>query len=291
MKLGAIEAGGTKFVVGIGDEQGNIFKRESFPTTTPEETFEKVYAFFDQEEFEAIGVGTFGPIDLDPNSKTYGYITTTPKPHWAQVDFIGRLKERYHVPVAFDTDVNGAALGELYHGGAKGLKSCLYLTIGTGIGGGAVVDGHLVHGLLHPEMGHILLKPHQDETTKGFCPFHEYCLEGLASGPAIEKRWHQKAYDLPADHPAWEMEGYYLAQALVNYILTLSPEKIILGGGVMKQKQVFGFIHKYVVEMLNGYVQKEEITKHIEDYIIYPVLGDNAGLVGALSLAADLFKE
>ena len=291
MKLGAIEAGGTKFVVAIGDEKGNLYKRESFPTTTPEETFEKVFAFFDQEEFEAIGVGTFGPIDLDESSPTYGYITSTPKPHWGNVDFVGRLKNRYHVPVAFDTDVNVAALGELYYGSAKGLKSCLYLTIGTGIGGGAIVEGKLLHGMLHPEMGHILLRPHKDETTEGFCPYHKYCLEGLAAGPAIEKRWGQKAYDLPVDHPAWEMEGYYLAQALMTFILTLSPEKIILGGGVMKQSQIFKYIHHYVKEMLNGYVQKEEILEHIDQYIVYPALGDNAGITGALALAAMILNK
>lgn len=285
MRLAAIEAGGTKFVVAIGDELGNVIKRDAFPTTTPEETFANVYRFFDGEEFEAMGIGTFGPIDLDEQSPTYGYITSTPKPNWGNVDFVGPLKERYQVPIAFDTDVNGAALGELHFGSAKGLNSCLYLTIGTGVGGGAIVEGKLLHGLLHPEMGHILLAPHANETTKGFCPFHEYCLEGLAAGPAIEKRWGTKAYDLPADHPAWEMEGYYLAQALMNFILTLSPEKIILGGGVMKQKQIFDYIHHYVVEMLNGYVQKDEILKDIKNYIVYPELGDNAGICGSLALA------
>lgn len=285
MRLAAIEAGGTKFVLAIGDEKGNIIKRESIPTTLPEETFKKVFEFFDGEEFEAMGIGTFGPIDLDENSPTYGYITSTPKPHWGNVDFVGPLKERYQVPIAFDTDVNGAALGELYFGSAQGLKSCLYLTIGTGIGGGAIVEGKIVHGLLHPEMGHILLSKHADETTNGFCPFHKNCLEGLASGPAIEKRWGVKAYNLPVDHPAWEMEGYYLSQAIMNFILTLSPEKIILGGGVMKQSQIFKYIHKYVVEMLNGYVQKEEVLNNIQDYIVYPKLGDNAGICGALALA------
>lgn len=285
MRLAAIEAGGTKFVVAIGDEFGNIEKREAFPTTTPEETFQKVCEFFDGQDFEAIGVGTFGPIDLDKNSDTYGYITSTPKPGWQNVDFVGRLKQRYQVPVAFDTDVNGAALGELYFGSAKGLNSCLYLTIGTGIGGGAIVEGKLLHGLLHPEMGHILLQPHQDETMTGNCPYHQYCFEGLAAGPAIEKRWGKKAYELEVDHKAWQMEGYYIAQALMNYILILSPQKIILGGGVMKQTQIFGFVHQYVKEMLNGYVQKDEILKDIENYIVYPELGDNAGICGALALA------
>ena len=285
MSLAAIEAGGTKFVVAIGDEFGNIIKRDSFATTSPQETFKHVFEFFDGEHFEAMGIGTFGPIDLDLQSPTYGYITSTPKPNWGNVDFVGPLKERYQVPIAFDTDVNGAALGELNFGSAQGLDSCLYLTIGTGIGGGAIVEGKLVHGLLHPEMGHILLAKHKDETTDGFCPFHKNCLEGLASGPAIEKRWGVKAYDLPVDHPAWEMEGYYLAQALMNFILTLSPQKIILGGGVMKQTQIFDYIHQYVVEMLNGYVQKDEILHHIKDYIVYPKLGDNAGICGALALA------
>lgn len=291
MRLAAIEAGGTKFVVAIGDEFGNIIKRDAFATTSPQETFEHVFEFFDGEEFEAMGIGTFGPIDLDLQSPTYGFITSTPKPNWGNVDFVGPLKERYQVPIAFDTDVNGAALGELYFGSAKGLDSCLYLTIGTGIGGGAIVEGKLVHGLLHPEMGHILLAKHKDETTDGFCPFHKNCLEGLASGPAIEKRWGTKAYDLPVDHPAWEMEGYYLAEALMNFILTLSPQKIILGGGVMKQTQIFNYIHQYVVEMLNGYVQKEEILHHIKDYIVYPKLGDNAGICGALALAMQARKN
>lgn len=290
MRLGAIEAGGTKFVLAIGDEQGNVIKRDSIPTTTPEETFMKVYEFFDNEEFEAIGVGTFGPIDLNLDSKTYGFITSTPKPYWANVDFVGALKNRYNVPIAFDTDVNAAALGELKFGSAIGLDSCLYLTIGTGIGGGLIVDNQLVHGLLHPEMGHILLTPHKDETTTGFCPFHKNCLEGLAAGPAIEKRWNKKAFDLDVNHPAWEMEGYYIAQALVNYILIASPKKIILGGGVMKQKQIFTYVHQYVKELLNGYLQVEEILNGIESYIVAPGLGDNAGITGCLALAYNQIK-
>lgn len=291
MRLAAIEAGGTKFVVAIGDEHGNIYKRDAFPTTSPEETFKHVFEFFDGEAFEAMGIGTFGPIDLDSHSSTYGYITSTPKPGWQNVDFVGRMKARYPVPMEFDTDVNGAALGELHYGSARGFNSCLYLTIGTGIGGGAIVEGNLVHGMLHPEMGHILLKPHAKETTNGFCPFHTHCLEGLASGPAIEKRWGQKAYELPVDHPAWEMEGYYLSQALMNFVLTLSPEKIILGGGVMKQTQIFDYIHRYLPEMLNGYVQKDQILKDIKNYVVYPELGDNAGITGSIALALIALKN
>lgn len=286
MKLGAIEAGGTKFVVCIGDELGNVIERHSFPTTTPEETMQHVFAFFDGKDMDALGVGCFGPIDPDLGSPTYGYITTTPKTAWQNYNIMGALKERYDIPMAFDTDVNGAALGEAYFGAAKGLDSALYLTIGTGIGGGAIVEGKLVHGLLHPEMGHMHLTVRNDDTYKGTCPYHGTCFEGLAAGPAIEKRWGMKGSELPAEHPAWDLEAYYIGQALAIYILTLSPKKIILGGGVMHQQQLFPMIHKYVQDMLHGYIQKEEITTDkIKDYIVYPGLGDNAGICGALALA------
>lgn len=288
MKLGAIEAGGTKFVCGIADENGNIFERVNFPTETPEITLQKVYDFFKDKGVEAIGVGSFGPIDPNPNSETYGYITKTPKKYWSDFNLIGELQKNLNIPMAFDTDVNGAALGEATWGAAKGLKNCLYLTIGTGIGGGALVSGKLVHGMLHPEMGHIFIKRHPEDTYKGKCPFHQDCFEGLASGPAIEERWGVKAYDLPIDHEAWNLEAYYIAQALVNYILTISPEKIILGGGVMKQSQLFPLIRKYVKEMLNNYVQTEEILENIDEYIVYPKLGDNAGLLGSIALALNI---
>ncbi|NLC96342.1 MAG: ROK family protein [Erysipelotrichaceae bacterium] len=291
MRLGSVEAGGTKFVVGIGDDCGNIIKRESFPTTDPITTANKVIDFFLSENVDAIGVGSFGPIDLDLNSKTYGYITTTPKQGWDYFDLIGHLKEKINVPIGFDTDVNTAVLGELTFGSAVGLDSALYLTIGTGVGGGAIVEGKLLHGLLHPEMGHMKLIVRPDDSYKGKCPFHNSCFEGLASGPAIEERWGIKGKDIPADHPAWDLEAYYIAQAVANYILVLSPKKIILGGGVMHQKQLFPIIHKYVLEFLNGYIQKEEITEDkIKEYIVYPQLGDNAGLVGGLALAKQQIK-
>lgn len=291
MKLGAIEAGGTKFVVAIGDELGNVEKRASFPTTTPKETMEEVYRFFDGSGIEALGIGTFGPIDPDKNSPTYGYITTTPKPHWANYNMLGDLKKRYDIPMGFDTDVNGAALGELQFGAAKGLDSCLYLTFGTGVGGGAIVEGNLVHGLLHPEMGHIRMIRHPQDSYKGRCPYHADCLEGLASGPAIEERWHQKGVDLPADHEAWNLEAYYVGQAMATFILTLSPKKIILGGGVMKQRQLFPMIRQYTLEFLNGYIQKDELQKNIDEYIVWPQLEDNAGICGALALAKMALDE
>ena len=290
MKLAAIEAGGTKFVVCIGDENGNVLERHSFPTTTPQETVENIFKFFDDKEFDALGLGCFGPIDPDLNSPTYGYITTTPKPGWANFNIMKALKDRYDVPMCFDTDVNGAALGEAYFGAAKGLDSALYLTIGTGVGGGAIVEGKLVHGLLHPEMGHIMMNVREDDPYKGKCPYHGTCLEGMAAGPAIEERWGVKGNELPEDHPAWDLEAYYIAQALANYILILSPKKIILGGGVMHQRQLFPMIHKYTLENLNNYIQKDEIIKDIENYIVAPGLGDNAGVCGALALAKSVVK-
>jgi fructokinase len=286
MILGAIEAGGTKFVCGIGNEHGEIVDRESFPTTTPEETMGHVVRFFKDKQVEAIGIGSFGPVDLNRESATYGYVTTTPKPYWNQYPILPELQKHINVPIGFDTDVNAAALGEAEWGAAKGLNSCVYVTVGTGIGAGAIVEGKLLHGLLHPEMGHILIKRHPEDTYPGFCPYHQDCLEGMAAGPAIEKRWGQKGHELENNAKVWEFEAYYLAQAVTHFVYILSPKKIILGGGVMKQKQLFPLIHHQVIRILNGYVQKEELSPElISQYIVPPALGDNAGLSGALVLA------
>ena len=281
MIIGAIEAGGTKFICGIGNEKGEIFEKISFPTETPEITLSKVIDFFKNKNIEKLGVGFFGPIDLNPNSSTYGYVTKTPKLSWIDYDVLGYLKKYIHVPIFLDTDVNGAALGEATWGSAKDIKNCLYLTIGTGIGGGALVSGKLIHGMLHPEMGHILVKRHPEDKYEGKCPFHKDCLEGLASGPAIEARWGVKGYELPENHMAWDLEAYYIAQGLMNFILTLSPEKIILGGGVMKQKHLFPKIRKNVIELLQGYLHTNQILKDIDNYIVYPELNEEAGLLGA----------
>ncbi|EPY06819.1 fructokinase [Paenibacillus alvei TS-15] len=288
--LGAIEGGGTKFVVAVGTEDGQIQQIESFPTTTPEETMDRTVAFFKDKGISSIGFGSFGPVDLNPNSPTYGHIAKTPKPHWSGYDVVGHLKHHLNVPVGFDTDVNGAALGEATFGAAKGLNSCLYITVGTGIGAGAVVEGKLVHGLLHPEMGHIMVKRHPEDTYEGKCPYHKDCLEGLAAGPAIEARWGVKAYELGEDHKAWELQTFYLAQALMNYILTISPEKIILGGGVSKQLHLFPRIREQVKTLLNGYVQHPAILEVNEDYIVPPALQDRAGITGALALAVQALK-
>jgi len=279
--LGAIEAGGTKFVLAVSDNELEHVERLSIPTTTPEETFEKVFEFFDNYSLEAIGVGSFGPIDVNKHSSTYGFITSTPKLAWQHVDFLGKLKERYDVPVAWTTDVNAAAYGELKKGAAVGKDSCLYLTVGTGIGGGAVINGEPLEGYGHPEMGHILVRMHKDDSFEGACPYHGNCLEGLAAGPAIEKRYNKKAQYLADQKEVWDIEAYYLAQALMTYTLTLSPEKIILGGGVMKQKQLFPLIREEFKRLVNAYVD----TPDLETYIVSPKLADDAGITGCLLLA------
>lgn len=290
MKLGAIEGGGTKFVVGVGDELGNVLDRASFPTTTPEETMKRTVEYFKDKDVEAIGFGSFGPIDPDPKSPTYGYVTTTPKPGWKNANVVGALKEAFpDTPIGFDTDVNGACLGEVYFGAAKGLDSAVYFTIGTGVGGGAYVEGHLLHGLVHPEMGHVRLIVRDDDHYKGKCPYHGTCFEGLCAGPAIEERWGKSAKELPADHPAWDLEAWYIGQAMANIVLTLSPKKIILGGGVMHQSQLFPMIRKYMREFLDGYIQNDTVLND-DDYVVWPALGDNAGLCGSLALAVQALE-
>ncbi|MCX7839540.1 MAG: ROK family protein [Anaerolineae bacterium] len=282
---GAIEAGGTKFVCAVGTSPNDL-RETRFATTTPDETIARAIEFFRaQSRVAAIGIGSFGPIDLHRDSPTYGYITTTPKPGWRNTDLVGAIRRALDVPVAFETDVNAAALGEHRWGAARGLDTFIYLTIGTGIGGGGLVSGKLMHGLIHPEMGHIRL-PHDltRDPFPGACPFHGDCLEGLASGPALEKRWGARAETLPADHPAWELEAHYLALALVNYICTLSPQRIILGGGVMEQAQLFPLIRREVVQLLNGYIQSPAIIEQIDTYIVPPALGARAGVLGALAL-------
>ena len=289
--VGGIEAGGTKFVCAVGSGPDDVRAETRFPTTTPEETIGQAIDFFREQreqhgELVALGIAAFGPLDPDPASPTYGYITSTPKPGWANVDFAGPLARALNLSVAFDTDVNGAALGEGRWGAAQGLDTFIYLTIGTGIGGGAMVGGSLLHGLLHPEMGHVRL-PHdrQQDPYPGRCPYHGDCLEGLASGPAIAARWGRPAQTLPVDHPAWALEAHYLALGLVNFIVTLSPQRIILGGGVMAQAQLFPLVRRRVLELLNGYVQSPRLLEAIDTYIVPPALGRRAGVLGALALA------
>ncbi len=286
---GGIEAGGTKFVCAIGTEPDNVRAITRFPTRSPAETLAEAVAFFraQPELPAAIGIGSFGPLDPRPGSPTYGYITGTPKAGWANTDVAGAVTRGLGVPIVFDTDVNAAALAEHRWGAAQDVNTILYLTVGTGIGGGALVHGRRLHGLMHPEMGHVLLPRAEDDAFEGICPYHGNCLEGLASGPALESRWSRPASELEEDHPAWEMQAYYLGLAIVGFVLTLSPERVILGGGVMHQRQLFPRIREVVQSRLSGYIRRAAITRDIARYIVPPALGDRAGVLGSLALAAD----
>lgn len=288
--FGGIEAGGTKFVCAVGSGPDDIRAEVRFPTSTPAECISQAVAFFREQQgkepLAAIGVASFGPVDPDPRSPTFGYVTTTPKPHWAHTNFVGPLRQALGVPVGFDTDVNGAALGEYRWGAAQGLDTFVYLTIGTGLGGGGLVNGKLLHGLVHPEMGHMPVPHNWDaDPYPGFCPYHGDCWEGLSAGPALEGRWGVRAENLPLDHPAWELEAHYLALGLVNIICTLSPQRIIMGGGVMDQRHLFPLIHNNVFTMLNGYIQARTLLEEMDSYIVPPGLGSRAGVLGAIALA------
>jgi fructokinase len=295
--FGGIEGGGTKFICAVGTSPDDIRRETRIPTTTPEETLGQAVSFFQEaiQDFgslSALGVATFGPVDPNPASASYGFILPTPKPGWSNADVLGMLRSAFDIPIAFDVDVNGAALGEWTWGAAQGLDTFIYLTIGTGIGGGAMVNGKLLHGLLCPEMGHIMISHNKEhDPFEGTCPFHNDCFEGLASGPAMEKRWGQKAETLPLDHPAWELEAHYVALALVNYITTLSPQRIIIGGGVGGREDLLPVIRKNVQTILNNYVQSSAITENIDDYIVPPGLGGRSGMLGAIALAKNAITE
>lgn len=283
MIFGALEAGGTKMVCAIGDENGRIYDKLSIPTETPANTMPKIIDYFKKENISALGIGCFGPIDVNPHSPTYGYITSTPKIAWRNYDIVGMMKDALQVPIGFDTDVNGSALGEVTFGCAQGLESVVYVTIGTGVGLGVYLNGQLLHGMLHPEAGHILLRKREDDSYRGKCPYHGNCLEGLAAGPAIEERWGAKAYTLEQDHKAWELEAFYIAQAITNYIYTYSPNKIILGGGVMHQEHLFPLIRKMVKELNADYITTKEL-QDLDTYIVPASLQDDQGILGALEL-------
>lgn len=275
---GGIEAGGTKFVCATGTGPHDL-DRIAFPTTTPEETIGRAIEFFRRRApVTSLGIASFGPLDLDTRSASYGYIASTPKAAWRHTDIAGALSRGLDLQVSIDTDVNAAALAESQWGAARGLDDVVYLTVGTGIGGGALAGGKLVHGLVHPEMGHMRV-PHDRvaDPYRGICPFHGDCLEGLASGPAIEQRWGMPAGQLPPDHAAWRLEAHYLGAGVVNVICTLSPRRVIMGGGVMEQAHLFPMIREEVCAALNGYVALPEIGPAL--------LGKNTGVLGAIALA------
>ncbi|MCD8573979.1 MAG: ROK family protein [Erysipelotrichaceae bacterium] len=281
--IGCIEAGGTKFVCGCVDEHLNIHHRVSIPTTSPEETMALVLDYFKDKEVTAIGIASFGPLDLNLESKTYGYLTTTPKPYWAWTDIVGTLKQLKDVPIMIDTDVNAAALAEAKVGAAQGCDHVVYFTVGTGLGGGVLIHNQLVHGLMHPEFGHIGVKHHPKDDFKGACIYHHDCLEGMASGFAMEKRWGVKGHTLPQDHLAWDIEAYYLAQACVNALMVVSPQKIVFGGGVMHQEHLLPKVREHFKVLVNNYVVSDHL-KDLDQYIVAAGCGDDTGLLGAYFL-------
>lgn len=294
---GAIEGGGTKFICAMGSGPNNIRVEARFETTTPEETMGQVIDFFQQQQkkigkISAIGFACFGPLDPNPASPTYGHILPTPKPGWTNADVVGMLRKEFSIPIGFDTDVNGAALGEWRWGKAQGLETFIYLTVGTGIGGGAYVEGKLLHGLIHPEMGHIFLRHDlEKDPFEGVCPFHGDCFEGLASGVAVEKRWGLRGSQLTPDHVAWALEAEYIAQALATYSMVLSPQRIIIGGGVGSLGHLLPKVQARTRELINGYVQSPVILEHIESYIVNPGLGNRSGMLGAMALAEQAMQR
>jgi len=281
-KIGALEAGGTKMVLAVYEENGTELERLTLPTLTPVVTMPKMSEFFRKYEIDALGVGSFGPLDLNPESPTYGYITSTPKLAWKDYPLLEKLLDGRDIPAGIDTDVNAAIIAEAEMGAARGCQNAVYVTIGTGVGGGVLSNGKTVHGLLHPEVGHALLVPHPDDPNpRGVCPYHAGCIEGLAAGPAIGARVTGDAKDLPDDHPTFAIEAYYLAQMCVNLIMTLSPERIILGGGVMQRAGLMEKVRSETLRLLNGYIQSPAILEHIDEYIVYPELFPVSGLVGS----------
>jgi len=285
---GAIEAGGTKFSCAVGTGPEDLTAQARIPTTSPQETLARCLEFFRaQPKLDALGVGCFGPLELNREAAQYGHVTTTPKPSWSNADIVGPLRRALSLPVGFDTDVNAAVLGEARWGAAQNLDTAIYITIGTGIGGGALLGGQLAHGLVHPEMGHLLVPREPDDLAfTGSCPFHgARCWEGLASGPALERRWGKPAETLPADHPAWDLEARYIASALTSLVLVLSPERVILGGGVMQMDALFPVIRRYLARSLAGYVQAQALNQDIDQYVVAPFLGTRSGIAGAIALA------
>ncbi|MBS0351269.1 MAG: ROK family protein [Proteobacteria bacterium] len=285
-----IEGGGTKFVCAYGsgpdDLQARTVIRTESPSSTMQNLFEYIHQVKSKTNIDGIGASIFGPLDLDPHSATYGHVTTTPKLEWVNFDFAGALRREFNCPIGFDTDVNAAVISEYRWGAAKNLSDVLYLTVGTGIGGGAIVNHQLVHGAMHPEMGHLLIPKLKEDDFSGVCQYHGACLEGLASGPSLKERWKVKsALDLPENHIGWEWEASYLGMALANYTMVLSPKKIIIGGGVMRQDHLLPRVRRHLIEHLGGYIQNPTVIKGLDSYVVKPGLEENAGVLGAIALA------
>lgn len=291
-----IEAGGTKFVCAYGTGPNDLHHIEQITTQTPEITLPAVIDYIhkaqQQANIKAVGLACFGPLDLNRHSKTYGYITTPPKLAWQYCDIVGIISQQVDLPIGFDTDVNGAAIAEYYWGAGQHLTDFVYTTVGTGIGSGSISNGKIVHGAMHPETGHIFI-PHDTtaDPFPGVCPYHQDCLEGLASGPALEQRWHiQSAQNLPEDHPGWDLEAKYLGCAMANYTFVLSPQRLIIGGGVMRQQHLLPKIRRHTLAWINQYV-KNATVENMENYIVKPDLEQNSGICGGIALARQVHTE
>ncbi len=283
-RIGALEAGGTKMVMAVATPDGTILEDTAIPTTAPADCVPQMIEWFAARDIDALGVAAFGPTGVDPKKDNFGYILKTPKLEWAGYDFLGTLRRGLNmIPAGYDTDVNGSCLGEATFGCARGLDTVLYLTIGTGIGAGVMVNGQLLHGMLHPEAGHIMLHKRDNDPGECVCPFHEGCFEGLAAGPSIEKRWGAKGVELAERMEVWELESDYIAEALTDYIMSFSPQKIILGGGVMKQEQMFPLVRKKVLANIAGYLDTPELAD-IDNYIVPNSLNEMQGILGCVEL-------
>lgn len=285
--FGGVETGGTWCVCALGTSPENLVALERFSTGHPEETLERIVAFFRDGPLPgAVGIGSFGPLDLDPDSPTWGSVTSTPKPGWQDIAVAPVVAERLGIPVAIDTDVNAAALGEQRWGAGRGLDSLCYLTVGTGLGAGLIVDGRPLRGLIHPEVGHMRI-PHDPtrDPFPGDCPWHGDCWEGLASGPAIAARWQVPPEELPEDHPAWALEADYLAAGILNIISVASPRRVIAGGGVMAHGRLIGLVSERLHRLVGGYLRTPLLDERLADYLVPPGLGDRAGVLGAIALA------
>lgn len=287
----AIEAGGTKFRVAIAQGR-EVVADITIPTTTPDETLSASIDFIrGWGAVTSVGIACFGPLDLDESSPTFGSITVTPKPHWSNTPVLRRVRSELGIPAAIDVDVAGAALGEWRWGVARGLSHFIYITVGTGFGAGVFIDGKIHHGLGHPEIGHIVLERAEGDGYSGHCPFHAACLEGMAAGPAIEERWGAAGRDLSDRREVWELEATYLAQALRTLSYTLAPEKIILGGGVLQQNGLLELVRVKLIDQLNGYATSELLRRSLDDYVVSPSFGQDAGLIGAIALAMEAARS
>lgn len=283
--LGALEAGGTKMVMAVGDGRLAIVRSAICATRLPDETVQDILAFFRVEKIDALGIASFGPVNLDRHSPQYGAITNTPKLAWRNYPLLQTLRDALGVPCAMDTDVNAAVWAEAQQGAAQGLKNALYFTVGTGIGGGLLSEGRLVHGMIHPEWGHVIVSRHEeDPLTRGICPYHANCVEGFASGPSMQARWGMPASELPDGHRGWEMQAYYLAQLCVNAMMAVSPERILLGGGVMHRESLLPLVRKQVTALLGGYLSHARL-EDMDSYLCPPALYPDSGIKGALLLA------